>query len=1134
MLLPKSWCALVVVMLIGLTLGSESADGQSGRGGLMGQIRRESVQAELKLTDEQKAKLEVVFKTQRDKRRKLFQEMRSGNADRDRISGMMGQVRKDAENEALAILTPEQKQVWEQKIGLTPTGEAAVTQGSGATRSRGGRRRRRGFDAASRRASSTENFSESSDGPRNVVASFAPQPVAGQAGEAGKSGGVADAQSQDADPFPKGKPTRLSFSFRYAPWEDVLKFFAEAAGLTLDLTEVPPGTFNYLDKRQYTPLEALDILNGYLLQRGYVLVHRDQFLVVVNIDKGIPPNLVPTISIDDLPKRGKNELLSVIFPLEDLDAEQAAKEVGALLGPQGKVAPLTSSKAVVVTDIGSNLLRIQRLLKGAKPGPKEMTFRMFPLKNVSAIYAERIIRNQLGLPTAVQNVSSNTSNRRSGRGRDFRRFFAGRFGSRRRGRDSGSQPSAASSSQTSSQDPGKAQVTADARTNSVLVTATATQLKIVEAVVRAIDVREDSTGGPLAAGNQTPRLKVYEVKSADPGEVAKTINAMMPGVVINQDTQFRRIHTFATPAEHQQIERLIRQLEGGESGLAVAVISLSRIDAVTAASTLQSLFTRDGDQAPTIQAELMGQRLMVRGTPAQITQVRSVLTQLGENGSTISAGVPSLRGPVRTISLGGRNPREVLRLLERYWSASNRNPIRIIDLSKESLIQEKRTPSKDDSEIPEASRYEVESKVDVATAVDENAVDEDLEDEEIEDNDDSLDEFLELFDVEEQPDEQLQDTGQPGGTQPGKNKAERQSSPTDSAPVAVSVSGGNLIVGSADENALDRLQRLIETLVRGIPVRTGWTVYYLRSSDASDTAAMLEQILSAGLFSMSTTSTGLVGSSQRLRIIPETRSNALFVSGPALKVQDVEELLKILDSSELPESLRDRIPRLIPVEHADAAQVAEIIKEVYQADMSGETRNTGGGSGTRGGGGTGRRDTLVGNGNNRGRQNRPRLSAARLTVGVDTRTNQLVVSASDALHRQIQALVQSLDRAALEAKPTVRVVKLATANSLVVQQALGSLFPKIKVSTTGRSSSSAASTNLPSSRTSRQPPSGNSRRSEDIRSLFEQRFRDQNQQQPRGPRSRGTNGDTGRSTGRENRSGFRQNNQRLFQRRPRR
>jgi hypothetical protein len=425
----------------------------------------------------------------------------------------------------------------------------------------------------------------------------------------------------------------------------------------------------------------------------------------------------------------------------------------------------------------------------------------------------------------------------------------------------------------------------------------------------------------------------------------------------------------------------------------------------------------------------------------------------------------------------------------------------------------------------------VESKVDVETAVDEYAVDEYLEDEEIEDNDDTLDEFLELFDVEEQLDEQPQESGQPGGTQPGKNKAERQSSPTNLAPVAVSVSGGNLIVGSADENALDRLQRLIETLVRGIPVRTGWTVYYLRSSDASDTAAMLEQILSAGLFSMSTTSTGLGGSSQRLRIIPETRSNALFVSGPAQKVQDVEELLKILDSSELPESLRDRIPRLIPVEHADAAQVAEIIKEVYQDDMSGETRNTGGG------GGTGRRDTLVGNGNNRGRRNRARLSAARLTVGVDTRTNQLVVSASDALHRQIQALVQSLDRAALEAKPTVRVVKLATANSLVVQQALGSLFPKIKVSTTGRSGQRRASggaANLPSSRTSRQPPSGNSRRSEDRRSLFEQRFRDQNQQQPRGQQLGGTNGDTGRSTSRENRSGFRQNNQRLFQRRPRR
>ncbi len=77
---------------------------------------------------------------------------------------------------------------------------------------------------------------------------------------------------------------RMSLNFRYAPWAEVLKLFAERAGLTLDLTETPPGTFNYYDKKSYTPTEALDILNGYLLQKGYILVRRDEFLVCLRLD----------------------------------------------------------------------------------------------------------------------------------------------------------------------------------------------------------------------------------------------------------------------------------------------------------------------------------------------------------------------------------------------------------------------------------------------------------------------------------------------------------------------------------------------------------------------------------------------------------------------------------------------------------------------------------------------------------------------------------------------------------------------------------------------------------------------------------------------------------------------------------
>ncbi|MDT9046906.1 hypothetical protein RSW36_27705, partial [Escherichia coli] len=83
----------------------------------------------------------------------------------------------------------------------------------------------------------------------------------------------------------------------------------------------PPGSFSYFDDRAFTPTEALDVLNGYLLPKGYVLVRRDRFLVSLNLDQGIPPNLVPSVTVDELAQRGRNELVSLVIPVTGLEAE---------------------------------------------------------------------------------------------------------------------------------------------------------------------------------------------------------------------------------------------------------------------------------------------------------------------------------------------------------------------------------------------------------------------------------------------------------------------------------------------------------------------------------------------------------------------------------------------------------------------------------------------------------------------------------------------------------------------------------------------------------------------------------------------------------------------------------------------
>ena len=61
---------------------------------------------------------------------------------------------------------------------------------------------------------------------------------------------------------------KLKFNFRLQKWESVLDWVVDEAGLSLVMDEAPPGTFNYSDSKEYTPTEAIDLLNGWLLTKG--------------------------------------------------------------------------------------------------------------------------------------------------------------------------------------------------------------------------------------------------------------------------------------------------------------------------------------------------------------------------------------------------------------------------------------------------------------------------------------------------------------------------------------------------------------------------------------------------------------------------------------------------------------------------------------------------------------------------------------------------------------------------------------------------------------------------------------------------------------------------------------------------
>lgn len=168
--------------------------------------------------------------------------------------------------------------------------------------------------------------------------------------------------TDDLTVAPQRDETRFRFAFRQQPWNDVLEWFAETAELSLVTDTAIPGTFNYQDKRIYTVAEATDLLNSVLLTKGFAMIARDRMLYVIDLEDGIPAALVPRVKVEDLRKRGKFELISVLLPIGDEDAEQIRQEVQPLLGRHGQVTAMPRSGMILVTDRAGVVRAVHELL----------------------------------------------------------------------------------------------------------------------------------------------------------------------------------------------------------------------------------------------------------------------------------------------------------------------------------------------------------------------------------------------------------------------------------------------------------------------------------------------------------------------------------------------------------------------------------------------------------------------------------------------------------------------------------------------------------------------------------------------------------------------------------------------------
>lgn len=410
----------------------------------------------------------------------------------------------------------------------------------------------------------------------------------------------------------------LQFNFDRVPWRDVIKWVAQECELALHFEDLPPGSFSYADSQGFSPTEAIDRVNLFLLPQGYSLVRSGKLLSVINLSDPRSMKqldaLAPMVRADQLTELQTHDVVKCLFALEDLEAEEAVEELSVLeLMTQPSVFSKTNQ--LMITDTVSKLKNVQAILEAFKPSTLNngTVMKTFPLKHVSAEDILLVARPHLGLATGEM-IGIDVS------------------------------------------------LSADLQGEYIFVTGVEDKVSLIEGLVQALDVEDRR----LSREDGSAELRSHLVRGGNVETVYDVLQTLLAGrsLRLSIDEASSSIVALASPEIQKEIEQTVAQLEASEADF--EVIPLNSVDPYYAISLLEEMLdlTEDPD-APKIDADPGNMRLYVRAKRPQIEQIKKIV--LGLDGSGTSGSASQLR----VLPIRGKRAEEVLTMAAKFWRMEN-------------------------------------------------------------------------------------------------------------------------------------------------------------------------------------------------------------------------------------------------------------------------------------------------------------------------------------------------------------------------------------------------------------------------------------------------------------------------------
>lgn len=875
---------------------------------------------------------------------------------------------------------------------------------------------------------------------------------------------TAPRSSQPAAPVPATRDGYLRFTFQHANWRDVIEWFAREADLSLQIDEFPTGTFNYRDPREYTPTQALDLMNRVLLNKGYTLVRGGKMLMLLNLDEEVPPELVELVDVTELDKRGDFELLKVVFQLAKMSPEDAQVEIAPLLGPGRVMTVLPKARQVLVTETAGKLRVIRDVIDAVEsPRTPRKRVETFRLKHVLAEEVLDVARPLLALPEAT-----NTNE--------------------------------------------QINISMDATGTRLFATGTDDALSYLSEVVQLLDQEKDETAqNAESTAPATPEVRTYGIRTADPETVLAVTQTLLQGrteVNLALDPLSRMLVANARPADHELIRETLAKLEGDSSR--IEIIRLRNVEpqkVVLAANRLLRI-SEDSPTGPLLDADPTTMQLMVSGTEQEISQIRALVEQM--EGAEDD---PSSRGNIRVLPLTGTQGQQMLDQMRALWPAFSNSSIRIVAPSREeanpgfreriidpegrrrngtpapssSPRESRPTPAEaTTSPFPQSTQRQVvaprDRTTDVRPGTNFHLVSSPRTEQESEAAVDNGE--RQRDDLSSPQLDQKQVAQQDNGDE--EDRAERPERPERQSEIVVTMTPRGMIIVSEDIDALNRFESLWNSLSQqgrpGAGIQRDVAVFYLTHVNAEVASLLLKDILGGtmmggggatslvGDMASNLLGGGLLGAlmggggggdsaigpvtTGTATIIADPRLNRLICLGDIEELDEIESILQLIDKEDSITEIRTAgTPRLIQLEHIPADRAAAVVQATFADRITGgqgQQQQRGpspedliralsggrGGRGGRGGGGGG------------GEESRGELP--KMTVTVHNESNSLIVRAPHSLYEDVRELIALIDVPDGELSDRI-VITSTSSNPKVMEEALRKMFGSQAVTTSGAS-----------------------------------------------------------------------------------